>query len=79
MYIDDFVGGDDSTGTTVELTDVDILAEVTFERTNEDGGCTRKADSAPLPRPRLQRFLPLLERTNEGASEVYLLPNSFIY
>ncbi|KAH9373065.1 hypothetical protein HPB48_019043 [Haemaphysalis longicornis] len=36
MCIDDFVGGDDSTGTTAELTDVEILAGVTTERTNED-------------------------------------------
>ncbi|KAH9366992.1 hypothetical protein HPB48_022660 [Haemaphysalis longicornis] len=35
MCIDDLVGGDDSTGTTAELTGVEILAEVTTERTNE--------------------------------------------
>ncbi|KAH9372749.1 hypothetical protein HPB48_015645 [Haemaphysalis longicornis] len=51
MYIDDFVGGDDSTGTTAEFTDVEILAEVTTERTNEDAAevLPASADSAPLP------------------------------
>ncbi|KAH9380855.1 hypothetical protein HPB48_017757 [Haemaphysalis longicornis] len=45
------VGGDDSTGTTAELTDVEILAEVTTERTNEDAAdvLPASADSAPLP------------------------------
>ncbi|KAH9371353.1 hypothetical protein HPB48_007912 [Haemaphysalis longicornis] len=55
MCIDDFVGGDDSTGTTAELTDVEILAGVTTERTNEDA-----AEVVPCSRlrPRLQRFWP---------------------
>ncbi|KAH9374006.1 hypothetical protein HPB48_016242 [Haemaphysalis longicornis] len=50
MCIDDFVGGDDSNGTTAELTDVEILAEVTTERTNEDAVevVPASADSAPL-------------------------------
>ncbi|KAH9377578.1 hypothetical protein HPB48_013666 [Haemaphysalis longicornis] len=51
MCIDDFVGGDDSTGTTAELTDVEILAEVTNERTNEDAAVVvpASADSVSLP------------------------------
>ncbi|KAH9372456.1 hypothetical protein HPB48_011306 [Haemaphysalis longicornis] len=51
MCTDDFVGGDDSTGTTTELTDEEILAEVTIERTNEDAAevVPASADSAPLP------------------------------
>ncbi|KAH9362448.1 hypothetical protein HPB48_020142 [Haemaphysalis longicornis] len=51
MCIDDFVGGDDSTGTAAELTGVEILAEVTTERTNEDAAevVPASADSAPLP------------------------------
>ncbi|KAH9361635.1 hypothetical protein HPB48_005212 [Haemaphysalis longicornis] len=51
MCIDDFVGGDDSTGTTAELAGVEILAEVTTERTNEDAAevVPARADSAPLP------------------------------
>ncbi|KAH9384164.1 hypothetical protein HPB48_026157 [Haemaphysalis longicornis] len=51
MCIGDFVGGDDSTGTTVELTDVEILADVTTERTNEDAAevVPASAGSAPLP------------------------------
>ncbi|KAH7933276.1 hypothetical protein HPB49_011066 [Dermacentor silvarum] len=44
MCIEDFVGGDDGTETTVELTDVEITAEVSAERPNEDA-----ADVAPLP------------------------------
>ncbi|KAH9360166.1 hypothetical protein HPB48_011453 [Haemaphysalis longicornis] len=51
MCIDDLVGGDDSTGTTAELTGVEILAEVTTERTNEGAAevVPASADSAPLP------------------------------
>ncbi|KAH9366027.1 hypothetical protein HPB48_022959 [Haemaphysalis longicornis] len=51
MCIDDFVGGDDSTGTTVELTDVEIVAEVTTERANEDAAEVEpaRAYSAQLP------------------------------
>ncbi|KAH9379836.1 hypothetical protein HPB48_003508 [Haemaphysalis longicornis] len=59
MCIDDFVGGDDSTGTTAELTDVEMLADVTTERTNEDAAevVPASAHSAPLPNStRLQRF-----------------------
>ncbi|KAH9367589.1 hypothetical protein HPB48_009961 [Haemaphysalis longicornis] len=61
MCIEDFVGGDDSTGTTAELTDVEILAEVTTKRTNKDAAEVVPA-SADVPRsrlrPRLQRFWP---------------------
>lgn len=51
MCIDDFVGVDDSTGTTAELTDVEIVAEVITERTNEDAAEVepRSTDSAPVP------------------------------
>ncbi|KAH9384730.1 hypothetical protein HPB48_026743 [Haemaphysalis longicornis] len=66
MCIDDFVGGDDSTGTTAELTDVEILAEVTTERTNEDAAdvVPASADSAPLP-------------TSTEASAVLTLPHRY--
>ncbi|KAH9368571.1 hypothetical protein HPB48_022157 [Haemaphysalis longicornis] len=66
MCIDDFVGGDDSTGTTAELTDLEILAEVTTERTNEDAPevVTSSADSAPLP-------------TSTEASAVLALPHRY--
>lgn len=51
MCIDDFVGGDDSTGTTAELTDVEIVAEVTAEQPNENAAemDPASADDAPLP------------------------------
>ncbi|KAH9377888.1 hypothetical protein HPB48_023112 [Haemaphysalis longicornis] len=51
MCIDDFVGGGDSTETTAELTDVEILAEVTTERTNEDAAevVPASADSVLAP------------------------------
>ncbi|XP_065289839.1 uncharacterized protein [Dermacentor albipictus] len=51
MCIEDFVGGDDSTGTVAELTDVEIAAEVTAERPNEDAAEAdpASADVAPLP------------------------------
>ncbi|XP_065284462.1 uncharacterized protein [Dermacentor albipictus] len=51
MCIEDFVGGDDSTGTVAELTDVEIAAEVTAERPNEDAAEADPAstDVAPLP------------------------------
>ncbi|KAH9380439.1 hypothetical protein HPB48_020002 [Haemaphysalis longicornis] len=66
MCIDDFVGGDDSIGTTAELTDVEILAEVTTERTNEDAVevVPASADSAPLP-------------TSTEASAVLALPHRY--
>nr|XP_050024324.1 tigger transposable element-derived protein 6-like [Dermacentor andersoni] len=50
MCIEDFVGGDDSTGTVAELTDVEIAAEVTAERPNEDAAEAdpASADVAPL-------------------------------
>ncbi|KAH9384717.1 hypothetical protein HPB48_026727 [Haemaphysalis longicornis] len=66
MCIDDFVGGDDSTGTTAELTDVEILAEVTTERTSEDAAevVPASADSAPLP-------------TSTEASAVLSLPHRY--
>ncbi|KAH9377136.1 hypothetical protein HPB48_008261 [Haemaphysalis longicornis] len=66
MCIDDFVGGDDSTGTTAELTDVEILADVTTERTNEDAAevVPASADSAPLP-------------TSTEASAVLALPHRY--
>lgn len=52
MTINDFVG-DDETGTTAELTDVEIAAEVTCELTSEavDGepGPSTTEDPAPLP------------------------------
>lgn len=52
MCTDDFVGGgDNSTGTTAELMDVEIAAEVTPERTNEDAAEVdpASANGAPLP------------------------------
>ncbi|KAH7964803.1 hypothetical protein HPB49_001460 [Dermacentor silvarum] len=51
MCIDDFVGGDDSTGTTAELTDVEIVAKVTAEQPNENAAemDPASADDAPLP------------------------------
>ncbi|KAH9359755.1 hypothetical protein HPB48_017207 [Haemaphysalis longicornis] len=51
MCIDDFVGVDDTTRMTAELTDVEILAGVTTERRNEDASevVPASADSAPLP------------------------------
>ncbi|XP_065286410.1 tigger transposable element-derived protein 6-like [Dermacentor albipictus] len=51
MCIEDFVGGDDSTGTVAELTDVEITAEVTAARPNEDAAEAdpASADVAPLP------------------------------
>ncbi|KAL1482748.1 hypothetical protein MTO96_000249 [Rhipicephalus appendiculatus] len=51
MCIEDFVGGDDSTGTTAELTDVEIVAEATAEQPNEDAAEVDpiSADSAPFP------------------------------
>ncbi|XP_065310436.1 uncharacterized protein [Dermacentor albipictus] len=51
MCIEDFVGGDDSTGTVAELTNVEIAAEVTAERPNEDAAEAdpASADVAPLP------------------------------
>ncbi|KAH9378016.1 hypothetical protein HPB48_022106 [Haemaphysalis longicornis] len=66
MCIDDFVGGDDSTGTTAELTDVNILAGVTTERTNEGAAevAPASADSAPLP-------------TSTEASAVLALPHRY--
>ncbi|KAH9371529.1 hypothetical protein HPB48_009188 [Haemaphysalis longicornis] len=66
MCIDDFVGGDDSTGTTAELTDVEILAEVTTERTNEDAAevVPASADSVSLP-------------TSTEASAVLALPHRY--
>ncbi|KAH9383292.1 hypothetical protein HPB48_024412 [Haemaphysalis longicornis] len=66
MCIDDLVGGDDSTGTTAELTGVEILAEVTTERTNEDAAevVPPSADSAPLP-------------TSTEASAVVALPHHY--
>ncbi|KAH9373150.1 hypothetical protein HPB48_004895 [Haemaphysalis longicornis] len=66
MCIDDFVGGDDSTGTTADLTDVEILAGVTTERTNEDAAevVPASADSAPLP-------------TSTEASAVLALPHRY--
>ncbi|KAH9360020.1 hypothetical protein HPB48_009583 [Haemaphysalis longicornis] len=67
MCIDDFVGGDDSTGTTADLTDVEILAGVTTERTNEDAAevvPNASADSAPLP-------------TSTEASAVLALPHRY--
>ncbi|KAL1445507.1 hypothetical protein MTO96_044981 [Rhipicephalus appendiculatus] len=36
MCIDDFVGGDNSTGTTAELTDMKTIAKATAEQPNED-------------------------------------------
>ncbi|KAH7978293.1 hypothetical protein HPB49_005122 [Dermacentor silvarum] len=55
MCIEDFVGGDDSTGTTAELMDVEIAAEVTAERPNEDAAEVdpASADVAPRLQPRL--------------------------
>ncbi|KAH9377478.1 hypothetical protein HPB48_006261 [Haemaphysalis longicornis] len=66
MCIDDLVGGDDSTGTTAELTGVEILAEVTTERTNEGAAevVPASADSAPLP-------------TSTEASAVVALPHRY--
>ncbi|KAH9379979.1 hypothetical protein HPB48_009867 [Haemaphysalis longicornis] len=66
MCIDDFVGGDDSTGTTAELTDLEILAEVTTERTNQDAAevLPASADCAPLP-------------TSTEASAVLALPHGY--
>ncbi|XP_065305740.1 uncharacterized protein [Dermacentor albipictus] len=51
MCIEDFGGGDDSTGTVAELTDVEIAAEVTAQRPNEDAAEAdpASADVAPLP------------------------------
>ncbi|KAH7953954.1 hypothetical protein HPB49_014541 [Dermacentor silvarum] len=51
MCIDDFVGGDDSTGTTAELTNVEIVAKVTAEQPNENAAemDPASADYAPLP------------------------------
>ncbi|KAH9368722.1 hypothetical protein HPB48_004741 [Haemaphysalis longicornis] len=51
MCTDYFVGGNDSTGTTAELTDVEILAEVTTERSNKDAAevVPASTDSSPLP------------------------------
>ncbi|XP_042147855.1 uncharacterized protein LOC121836759 [Ixodes scapularis] len=51
MCIDDFVGGDDTTGTTAELTYVEIAAEVTAGRPSEDvaEADPASADGAPLP------------------------------
>ncbi|XP_049525764.1 uncharacterized protein LOC125946454 [Dermacentor silvarum] len=51
MCIEDFVGGDDSSGTTAELTDVAITVEVAAERPNEDAAEVdpASADVAPLP------------------------------
>ncbi|KAH9359896.1 hypothetical protein HPB48_011064 [Haemaphysalis longicornis] len=66
MCIDDLVGGDDSTGTTAELTGVEILSEVTTERTNEGAAevVAASADSATLP-------------TSTEASELAALPNRY--
>ncbi|XP_077504197.1 uncharacterized protein LOC144114377 [Amblyomma americanum] len=51
ICIDDFVGGDDSTGKVTELTDVVIAAEVTAEWPNKDAAEVdpASADVAPLP------------------------------
>ncbi|KAK8772608.1 hypothetical protein V5799_024146 [Amblyomma americanum] len=51
ICIDEFVGGDDSTGTVAELTDVEIAAEVTAERPNDEAAelDPANADVAPLP------------------------------
>lgn len=51
MCIDDLVGGDNSTGTTAELTDVEVGVKVTAEQTNEDAAEVdpASADAAPLP------------------------------
>ncbi|KAH6945016.1 hypothetical protein HPB50_006742 [Hyalomma asiaticum] len=51
MCIDDFIGGDVSTGTTAELTHVEIVAEVTAEQPNENAAemDPASADDAPLP------------------------------
>ncbi|KAH9364193.1 hypothetical protein HPB48_007580 [Haemaphysalis longicornis] len=66
MYIDDFVGGNDRNVTTAELMDVEILAEVTTERTNEDAAevLPASADSAPVP-------------TSTKASAVLSLPHRY--
>ncbi|KAH9383993.1 hypothetical protein HPB48_025970 [Haemaphysalis longicornis] len=61
MCIDDFVGGNDSTGMTAELTDVEILAEVTTEpQTKTLPRLYPQALIVPRSRlrPRLQRFWP---------------------
>ncbi|XP_077511950.1 uncharacterized protein LOC144122830 [Amblyomma americanum] len=49
--IDDFAGGADSIGTVAEFTDVDIAAEVTAQRPNEDAAevDSTSDDAAPLP------------------------------
>ncbi|XP_075728827.1 uncharacterized protein LOC142771178 [Rhipicephalus microplus] len=51
MCIEDFVGGDDITGTTAKLTDVEIVAEATAEQPNEDSAEVNpaSADGVPLP------------------------------
>ncbi|KAH9365105.1 hypothetical protein HPB48_015410 [Haemaphysalis longicornis] len=66
MCIDYFVGGDDSTGITAELTGVEILAEATAERANEGAAevVLASADSAPLP-------------TSAEASAVLALPHRY--
>ncbi|KAH9366667.1 hypothetical protein HPB48_017666 [Haemaphysalis longicornis] len=66
MCIDDLVGGEDSTATTAEFTGVEILAEVTTERTNEGAAevVPASADSAPLP-------------TSTEASAVVALPHRY--
>ncbi|XP_075752351.1 uncharacterized protein LOC142818040 [Rhipicephalus microplus] len=51
ICIEDFVGGDDITGTTAELTDLEIVAEAAAEQPNEDSAEVdpASADGAPLP------------------------------
>ncbi|KAH9363752.1 hypothetical protein HPB48_023003 [Haemaphysalis longicornis] len=60
------LGGHDSAGTTAELTDVEILAEVTTERTNEDAAEVVPASAASAPLP-----------TSTEASAVSALPHRY--
>ncbi|KAH9378950.1 hypothetical protein HPB48_001409 [Haemaphysalis longicornis] len=66
MCIDEFVGSDESTGTTAELTAVENLVEVATERTNEDAAAVVSASaySAPLS-------------TSTEASAVLALPHRY--
>ncbi|KAH6937074.1 hypothetical protein HPB50_025510 [Hyalomma asiaticum] len=62
MCIEDFVGGDDSTRTMTELTDVENPAEVAAEQPNEGAAKVgaASADVASLPTsPRLYLRWPL--------------------
>ncbi|XP_075752116.1 uncharacterized protein LOC142817947 [Rhipicephalus microplus] len=71
MCIEDFVGGDDITGTTAELTDVEIVAEATAEQPNEDSAEVdpASADGAPLPTSAEVVAALALVRRNCGAIE----------